>query len=220
MKWALTGIVVASFASLLSVVACAPSRAPETASTTLSSGSSAAPVADVCRGATFDADDADPRCLRSRVTAPPPAAKDLQVTLHADSVAKAGHEAVLVLEMRNVSSAPLTLDVDSGCAFKAVATNGEASSFETDCGGLCTSAPEAQVLHVALAPQGVIVKRVHFYATELREIMGDKDRCEQHSAGPLPPGRYTLSVALPWADPDNTGAEITRKVEGTITVTP
>src|SRR5690242_17239610 len=101
------------------LVACAASRPSPAASTTLSSA-----TAEPCRGAQFDADDPDPRCLRNHASAPTPSAKALHVSLHADSVAKSGHEAVLVLEMRNVSGDPLELDVDGACAFDAVATNG------------------------------------------------------------------------------------------------
>src|SRR4051812_17227101 len=131
MRSSFFGVVVAA-----GLVACASTQptAP-VAATTLSSGSA---TPESCKGAQFDADDPDPRCLRHHPAddaAPSPSA--LKVTVHADSVAKSGHDAVLVVEMRNVTAAPLTLDVDSACAWDATATDGVHNSFESDCGGIC-----------------------------------------------------------------------------------
>ena len=205
------------------VAGCAsnPSPAP-VAATTLSSGSPGA-AAEACKGAQFDADDPDPRCMRHQPStddAPSPSA--LKVSVHADSVAKSGHEAVLVVELRNASGAPLTLDVDSACAWDATATDGVHNSFETDCGGVCGRGEEPSVLHVTLDPDGVVVKRVHFYAVEKRVVMGPHDKCEEHSAGGLPPGRYKVSVALPWSEPskDTPGTLVARTVDVPLTVTP
>jgi hypothetical protein len=177
------------------LVACASSTPPPVAATTLSSGAT-----ESCRGGQFDADDPDPRCLHHHVSeTAPPASSALKVTVHADSVAKAGHEADLVVEMRNVTAAPLAVDVDSSCAWLATATDGEHNSLESDCKDECEHGTEPNVLHVTLDPDGVVVKKVRFYAVQTRGIENDHDQCEHHSAGALPPGRYTVSVHLPWS---------------------
>jgi hypothetical protein len=128
----------------------------------LSSGLSSG-ATDSCKGAQFDADDPDPRCLHHHPSDDAaPAEGALKVAVHADSVAKSGRDAVLVVEMRNVSGAPLPLDVDSACAWETTATDGEHNSLESDCDG------------------------------------------------GLPPGRYTVSVHLPWS----------RSADVPVTVTP
>jgi hypothetical protein len=129
---------------------------------------------------------------------------------------------VLVVELRNVSGAPLPVDVDSACAWTATATDGEHTSFETDCGGICGPGPDPSLLRVTLDPDGVIVKRVHFYATQTREVQAAHDRCEQHSAGALPPGRYKVSIVLPWSEPEaeHPGVLVARTVDVPLTVTP
>jgi len=215
MRSSLLGLVISA-----GLVACASTPTPPVAATTLSSAS-AAP--ESCKGAQFDADDADPHCLRhhpSSDAAPSPSA--LKVTVHADSVAKSGHDAVLVVEMRNVSPAPLALDVDSACAWDVTATDGVHNSFESDCGGICGRGEEPSVLHVTLDPDGVVVKRVHFYAVQKRVITNAHEQCEEHSAGGLPPGRYTVSVALPWSEPskEHPGSLVARTVDVPVTVTP
>jgi hypothetical protein len=203
--------------ALFGLVACAHEGTPPASSqTTLSSGT----VSDACKGAQFDADDPDPRCVRHDVSSPAPPKDAIKVTLHADSIVKSGAESVLVVEMRNVTSEPITLDVDTTCAFAAVAKNDEASSYESDC-ALCMRGADSSVLHVVLAPDGVVVKRIHFYAIEKRVSLLH-DKCDESSLGPLPPGRYALTVTLPWSDPnpENPSNTDARRIAAAITVAP
>jgi hypothetical protein len=202
------------------VSACAASQpVPGVAGTaTLSSG-----TADPCRGATFDADHADPRCLHHGVGAQTPPASALQVSLASPAVARSGYDAGLVVEMKNVTNAPIAVDVDDSCGtFEAQASNPKTSSFETDCFGLCGSGPEPHVLRVTLEPGGVIRKHVKFYAVQTRVMLDKKDECVEKTMGALPAGDYDLRITLPWTDPIPEDPAVTRPrvVEAKLTVTP
>jgi hypothetical protein len=196
MKAALVRIsTVAGFALLLA--ACEETtRRPVTSTTTLTSATAA-----VCHGRAFDADDADPACLHHGVGAltPPPSA--LKVSLVTPPTVRAGYDAGLVVEMQNVSSAPLTLDVDDSCGtFEGIASNDKTTSFESDCIGMCANASEPHVLRVTLDPGGVVRKKVKFVAVETRIMTDDHGTCGRHTTGALPPGSYDLRVTLPWTD--------------------
>jgi len=201
------------------VAACGAS-APITGAATLSSG-----FATSCRGAAFDADRADPVCLHhgATVNTPPPSA--LRVTLVSSPVVRSGYDAGLTLEMKNVTSEPLPVDVEDACGtFAAQASNAATNSFETDCFGVCGggSDPEPHVLRVVLDPGGVIRKHVKFYAVMTRVVMNDHEECAERTMGALPPGAYDLRVTLPWTDPLPSDPAVTRPrvVESKLTVTP
>jgi hypothetical protein len=189
-----------------------------TGSATLTSG-----VTGPCRGTSFDADNADPRCLHHGIGAETPPPSALRVSLVSSPVVQSGRDAGLVLEMQNVTSAPLPLDVDDSCGtFDAQASNASSSSFETDCFGLCGGGPEPHVLRVTLEPGGVVRKHVKFYAVQTRVMMDDKDECVERTMGGLPQGEYDLRITLPWTDPIPEDPAVTRPrvVEAKLTVTP
>ncbi len=56
----------------------------------------------------------------------------------------------------------------------------------------------------------------------MRSIKGDA--CTEKVLGPLPPGRYTLRIFLPWTDPKpipgNADARASRVFEGPLVVDP
>jgi hypothetical protein len=129
----------------------------------------------------------------------------------------------LILEMRNVSAEPLLVDVQDACGtFEATASSPEATSFETDCFGLCGGGPEPHLLRVTLEPGGVIHKHVKFFAVMTRVVLNDHEECTERTMGGLPPGRYDLRITLPWTDPipDDPAATRPRVVEAALTVTP
>jgi (2Fe-2S) ferredoxin len=133
---------------------------------------------------------------------------------------KSGTTGAIALEMRNVSGAPLTLDVDDSClAFTAEAENAAAQSLDSECGGLCGSGPT--MLRVTLEPNGVLRRRVDFEAV-MHSVKGDA--CTERVLGPLPPGSYTLRIFLPWTDPapiaGNADARASRVFEGALVVDP
>jgi hypothetical protein len=112
------------------------------------------------------------------------------------------------------------LELDDSClAFESVAESATASSFESECGGLCAPAP--QKLHVTLDPGGILQKSIHLVAVQ-RRVEGDE--CVEKNLGPLPPGRYTLQVTLPWTDPSpipgNAQAHASRTFSGPLIVEP
>jgi hypothetical protein len=205
-------LVSALAVAALGLVACdrADAPPPRVAAASLSSGV----IVDACRGAQFDADEVDARCLHHRPNESPPAASALKVAVHADSVAKSGNESTLVVEMRNVSGDPLVVDVDNACGFEVVASNDQATSYESECTLECVRGPEPRVARVQLEPDGVIVKKLRFWAIQKR-VMSDGHRCTDKSLGTLPPGRYQVKVALPWSDEGTA-----RSVAIPMTVTP
>lgn len=166
-----------------------------------------------CRGQAFDFEDRDVRCVIPYGDFVAPPAQSLAIrTVPSPVVIRSGEERDLTLELRNVSGAPLVVDLDDSClAFEAVATNATATSFESECGGLCGT--PTQKLRVTLEPNGVIRKNVRFAAV-IRKVTGD--RCENKVHGPLPPGEYRLEVTLPWSDAERGP----RKFEGALRVVP
>src|ERR1700735_3399508 len=84
---------------------------PATGTTTLTS----AVAADPCRGALFDADVTDPRCLHSGTGTPAPAPAGLRCALAREPVARSGYDAGVVVEMTNTTSAPMALEVGDSC---------------------------------------------------------------------------------------------------------
>jgi hypothetical protein len=182
---------------------------------------SAAPQHEACRGTELDFDRPPAACVvpHAELTTPAPGALAV-TTVPAPAHVKSGKTGAIALEMRNVSGAPLTLDVDDSClAFTAEAESAAAKSLDSECGGLCGSAPT--MLRVTLEPNGVLRKRVDFDAV-MRSVKGDA--CTERVLGPLPPGRYTLRVFLPWTDPapiaGNADARASRVFEGTVVVDP
>ncbi len=192
---------------------------PVDGAATLSSG-----MADPCRGSQFDADGADPRCLHHSLGTQAPAPSGLRLALAGNPVARSGYDAGLVLEMTNVSSEPLPLEVDDSCGtFEAQASNESSTSFESDCFGLCGGAgPEPHVLRVTLEPGGVVRKKVKFYAVQTRIQLDDHEECVAKTLGALPPGAYDLRVTLPWTDPIPDDPSVTRPrvLLAQLTVTP
>lgn len=187
-------------------------------SATLSSG-----TADPCRGARFDADNADPRCLHHSVGAQSPAPSGLRVSIASPPVARSGYDAGLVLEMTNASREPMPLEVDDSCGtFEAQASSPQASSFESDCFGVCGGSPDPHVLRVTLEPGGVVQKKVKFFAVQTRIVMDQREECVTKTVGALPPGSYDLRVTLPWTDPipDDPAVTRPRVLTSQLTVTP
>jgi hypothetical protein len=178
---------------------------------------------DPCDGTSFDADNADPRCIHHGVGSNTPPADALRVSLSKGASVRSGYDAGLSVDIVNVSKHPVSLDMDSSCGtFEGQASNGSTNSYETDCLGLCENGPEPHVLRVTLEPGGVIHKKVKFYAVQTRVVMNDKDACVTRSIGALPPGDYDLQVTLPWTDPvpGDPGVTRPRVLESKLTVTP
>jgi hypothetical protein len=204
------------FCALIALGACA--KPPTTDAAKLTSGSF-----DHCRGSSFDADNADPRCLHHGVGQLTPPPDQLRVSLAAPASVRSGYDAGLVLEMRNVSQEPLALDVDDSCGtFEATAANDKDTSYETDCFDVCGSGPEPHVLRVTLEPGGVVRKHVKFYAVETRVVQNEHQECVQRTTGGLPPGDYALRVTLPWTDAVAEHPEVSRPrvFEASLQVTP
>jgi hypothetical protein len=198
-------------------VGCFGLHSQRVASATLSSG-----TADPCRGARFDADDADPRCLHHSVGDHFAAPAGLRVALAGAAVTRSGYDAGLVLEMTNASNEPLPLEVDDSCGtFEAQASNPTTNSYESDCFGVCGGGPEPHVLRVTLEPGGVVRKKVKFIAVQTRIVMNEHDECVAKTVGALPPGAYDLRVTLPWTDPvpDDPGVTRPRVLTAQLTVT-
>ena len=193
---------------------------PVDGAATLSSG-----IADPCRGALFDADNADPRCLHHGVgTAGARAAGASRVALASTPVVRSGYDGGFVVEMTNVTSEPLALDLDDSCGtFEGQASSPELNSFESDCFGMCAGGPDPHVLRVSLEPGGVVRKKVRFYAVQTRVMLDSHEECvDPKTVGALPPGPYDLRVTLPWTDPIPDDPEVTRPrvLTAQLTVTP
>jgi hypothetical protein len=196
----------------------ASNHVPVNGAATLSSG-----TADPCRGARFDADLPDPRCVHHSVGTQSPAPSGLRVAFASSPVARSGYDAGLVLEMTNDSRAPLALDVEETCGtFEAQASNPGSNSFESDCFGACGGGPEPHVLRVTLEPGGVVRKKVKFYAVQTRIQLNEREDCVTKTVGALPPGAYDLRVTLPWTDPIADDPTVTRPrvLTAQLTVTP
>ncbi len=183
--------------------------------------SSATQHTDPCQGTLLDADHPDPRCLlpNTDLLVPQPSALSIR-TIPTPALIRRGQASNLTLIMRNISGAPLTLELDDSClAFDAVARSAKGSSFESDCGGLCSRSEKK--LRVTLLPGGTIHKAVRLHAIQ-RRIVGES--CEDQNLGPLLPGRYNLHITLPWSDPapipGNAQARATRVFQGPLIVEP
>ena len=174
-----------------------------------------------CRGREFDFDRPPAACIVPHAQlATPPVGALAVTTIPAPAHVKSGKTGAIVVELRNVTGAPLTFDVDDSClAFTAEAESGAVKSMDSECGGLCGSAPS--MLHLTLEPNGVLVKRVDFEAV-MRSIRGDD--CAEKVLGPLPAGSYALRIFLPWSDPKpipgNADARASRVFEGRLDVDP
>jgi len=176
---------------------------------------------DPCRGAAFDADAPPPACMVQSEhvpRAPAPGALKLRVVEQAS--VKSGAQATFTIEMQNATSAPIPLDFLDGCmSWDTQADDGKHFTFDSECGGLCGTAE--QMLRVTLDPGGTVRKEVTLTAT-MRRVAGDQ--CKEQSLGPLPPGKYTMKVTLPWTDPKpipgNDQARASRVFETPLVVTP
>jgi hypothetical protein len=152
------------------------------------------------------------------VSAPPVGALKLRVVEPA--TIRSGAQATFTVEMQNVTRARLTVDFLEGCLnWDTQADDGKHATFDSECGGLCGTEPE--MLRVTLEPGGVVRKKVSLSAT-MRRVAGDD--CKEQSLGPLPAGRYTMKVGLPWTDPKpipgNDRARASRVFETSLVVTP
>ncbi len=172
-----------------------------------------------CRVSKFDLDAPGAACVvpHRPLESPPPNALAIR-TVPSPAHVRSGRKSEIALELRNVSGSPLPLDVDDSCmAFTGEAESSTARSLESECGGLCYSPPT--LIHVILEPGGVVTKQVAFEAV-MRSIKGDA--CTERVLGPLPPGRYTLHVFLPWSDPSpipgNPEARASRVFDGRLVV--
>ena len=129
---------------------------------------------------------ADPRCLHHGVGELTPSPQALSVSLAAPAIVRSGYDAGLLLELRNVSTVPIALDVDDSCGtFEATASNDKDSSFETDCLGMCGHRPEPHVLRVTLEPGGVVRKHVKFFAVQTRVVLDEHQECTERATGGL-----------------------------------
>jgi hypothetical protein len=152
---------------------------------------------DPCVGLAFDADAPLPNCLVPYSAIETPRGR-LEVRSDPElAVMQSGHEATFILTIRNVDKVPVAVDLDDSCtAFDAIAESPHASSFETECGGLCGH--RETKLRVTLLPGGVVRKKVTLDGM-MRRITGDA--CKEQVLGPLPAGSYVLVVNLPWTVP-------------------
>jgi hypothetical protein len=147
-----------------------------------------------------------------------PAATEVRISLlEPPPTVTSGASATFTVQIANVSGRVLPIDLFFGCgAFVPEASNTTARTFESDCGGICG---HGDILRLELEPGGVIRKRATLQLA-MRKIEGGS--CAERALGPLPPGRYTLEVPLPWTDPSpipgNPDARSSRVFAAPITV--
>jgi hypothetical protein len=180
---------------------------------------SAAADRDPCVVREADLDSRAERCLVTYDEAAVPSLDGLTVAL-ADGPAtiRSGAEATFTIELRNQTERAIHVPVPDGClAWEATAWNADATTFSSECGGLCGSPTEMRRL--TLQPGGVLRKHITLAATQTH-IAGDG--CEEQHLGPLPPGRYTLEIVLPWRqpDPEHPGSTRHRTYRAPLEVTP
>jgi hypothetical protein len=204
------------------VIAGSASGCAETSSavgtTSLTSG-----IVDACRGDAFNADMPDPGCVHRGVGVSGPAPDGLRIAFAGPLLAHSGGDAGIIVEMTNTTNQPLAVEVDDSCGtFEGQAWSSKASSFHSECFGVCGKSPEPRVLRVTLEPGGVIRKSVKFSAVQTHTAPDSQGECIARAAGILPAGEYALRVNLPWADPvaDDPGVMRPRVLEGQLTVTP
>lgn len=205
------------FVLVAALIGCA---APAPSSTVPASVTSS--KTEPCRGIAFDADNPDPRCLVPHHEIKNVPADALRLRLTQSATIRSGQQAQFVLEMQNASGRPLPLEIDDSCgAFEAEASNEKATTFESECGGLCGGGPDAKILRVTLEPGGAIRKKVSLTAT-MRRVVAKGDECTERVTGALPPGTYTLQIPLPWSEPmrDNPGSMAARIFSAPLVVTP
>lgn len=177
---------------------CAALALAITACRTVDGRTSAVTHDEPCRGLRFDLDAPDARCLvpHDRLASPDFAALAIRLR-EAPARVRSGETATFTLDLENASTVPLDVPVPEGClVWETVASNARASSFESECGGLCGSGPT--MTRVTLEPGGLLTKKIDFAATRM-QVVGEE--CETRDGGPLPPGDYTLSITLPWTMP-------------------
>jgi len=149
--------------------------------------------------------------------APSPGALTFRVVEPA--TCRSGERATFTVEMQNATSAPVTVDFENGCLnWDTQADDGKHFTLEGEYGGLCGM--EQRTLRVTLEPGGVVHKKVSLTATMQRVT----DDGKEQTLGPLPPGRYRMTITLPWTDnkpiPGNDQARASRVLETPLIVTP
>jgi hypothetical protein len=114
-------------------------------------------------------------------------------------VAQSGQKTPFVLEIRNVTdqTIPIVFD-DDPLAFAANASNEDATTLESDCSPIDgpVIGPNTRALRLFLRPHGAVRKTVTLDATQRVVRRREPDGVEEN-LGPLPPGNYTLEIALP-----------------------
>ncbi len=142
-----------------------------------------------CRGVAFDADAPDPRCLLPYRQIDNVDTSRLRLRLAKPATVHSGEEAQFILEMQNVSEHMLVVELDDSCDdFEGEASNGRATTFESDCGGLCGRGPDAKILRLLLDPGGVVRKSVRLSAT-MKRVVANGDECVERTLVPCRQGR-------------------------------
>jgi hypothetical protein len=116
-------------------------------------------------------------------------------------VAPSGQKTPFVLEIRNITdqTIPIVFD-DDPLAFAANASNEDATTLESDCSPIdgLVIGPHTRALRLFLRPHGAVRKTVTLDATQRVVRRREPDgACVEEDLGPLPPGNYTLEIALP-----------------------
>jgi hypothetical protein len=176
-----------------------------------------------CEGAELDLGVLPDACVVPNGSkGPSPSASQLVATID-PVVVRSGAMADATVRFTNATGEPLTFDVAEGCtAFDAYieTQRGQPVSFVNDCsfGALCGG---MRTVRVTLPPRGVLRARSRVEAVVHRLVARDQD-CEERREGGVAPGKYALSIELPFADPDSDakGTLVGRTARGEITVSP
>ncbi len=181
-----------------------------------------------CRGADLQLNRIAEACRVKGEPRLPPPASSMRVELSpAEAPVRSGEKRTVTVKMTNLTSAPMELDMRLGCWPFEISVYREGQQERVDqeyaegcnpMGGVC--APGLPV-RVTLEPQGSLRADLTFAAHVLqRDREGNK--CVSYLARALPPGRYGLSVRLPFSDPipGEPQSWEPRTVEGSVVVLP
>lgn len=177
-----------------------------------------------CVGGNLDLDPifASPRCYVSDDAHPLPDAAALGIEMSPKKLkVRSGHTGRVTITLRNLTIAPLTLDVQDDCAagFETMlfAGNDARADYANTCasGGGYGRSCNGRRVRIRLAPRGVARIRVPVSATKTF-IAED---CHPMSVAPIEAGTYKLVVNVPFYTrvPGSNDNE-TRQVKGQLTV--
>ncbi|HEY7373292.1 MAG TPA: hypothetical protein VIF57_14105 [Polyangia bacterium] len=204
-------------ALLLALLAAADGGAPDAAAS--DAAGEGAPAA--CVGSSLDLDTifAGKACDVPGVPQPAPAPAALAVELAPKRLSvTAGKTARVTVSFRNLTDAPLPLDLDMSCGLEAVFETAlyrgaRRADLPQDCG--IGRACGRRTVRVTLAPRGVA--RVHVPVSATAAVIDET--CMPKGRKPIAPGGYDLVVSLPLEDrvADSNGVQI-RTARGRLTV--